>query len=152
MRHRACVRRIQVEVAGENRQALGIRCLDGQHAAALQARAASRIISGRRSGGRCSTTCAQKMPSSELSGSSARYTKRSAASACRPFRAAHSTRLRAQIDATRGDAGVAHQLQKLAAPAADIQHLAPPGEIGQIELLALLTYSSVPRKRSAKRA
>ncbi len=37
----------------------------------------------------------------------------------------------AQIDAARGDAGVAHHLQKFAAAAADIEHVAAPAKYGR---------------------
>ena len=72
MRDGARVRGIEIEMRGEDRQALRVGRLDGDHAAALSRCAQSRTISGRRAGGRCSTTWAQKMPSSEASGRPAR--------------------------------------------------------------------------------
>ena len=73
VRHGARVGRVEIEVAGEDGQALGIGRFDAPARRRAASRdAASRIMSGRRSGGRCSTTCELKMPSSEASGRSAR--------------------------------------------------------------------------------
>ncbi len=68
------------------------------------------------------------------------------------FVAAGGDGLRGEIDAARGDLRVVHHLQKLAAAATDVQHAAAAREIRQVDLCPALTYSSVPRKRSAKRA
>src|ERR1019366_8585513 len=92
----------------------------------------SRISAGSRSGGRCSTTCEQKMPSSVPSSMDARYGKTSAISASRPLS------WQAATDAARRDGGVAHHFEKLAAPAADIEHIAAALEIGQVESLSAL--------------
>src|ERR1035441_8133043 len=124
------------------------------------------IISGRRWGGRCSTTCEQKMPSSEASGRFSRYTNKSATSAssalCRHVATdsgsrsmplagmpaackgverlvpARGHRFRVQVDALSGDAGGLHHFQEFAAAAPDIEHVAASAEVRQIDLLARL--------------
>ena len=68
-----------------------------------------------------------------------------------PFVPARRHRLLAQVDAARRDAGLAHHLQKLAAPAADIQHVPAAGEVRQVELLAGLDVF-FRRRGSARRS
>src|SRR5262249_32576598 len=61
-------------------------------------------------------------------------------------------RLFAQIDSTRGNARVAHHLQKFAASTADIEHGAAVPEPRQIELDVLLDVLLCPAKTFGKTA
>ena len=63
------------------------------------------------------------MPSSEASGRVGQVREQVGGFGVQALVAAEGHRFLAEIDAARGDAGLAHQLQKLAAAAADIEHV-----------------------------
>ena len=96
-----------------------------------------RISSGSRSGGRCSTTCAQKMPSSDPFRQAGQVREQVGGFRVQTLVAAQGHGFLAEIDAARGDAGLAHQFQKLAAAAADIQHVLAALEIRHDRTAAL---------------
>src|SRR3954470_8775038 len=118
MRYRALVRRVQVEVRGEDRQALRIRCLDSDDAAALEAarRQSDHLGQALRRDVlhylRAEDTVERRF------GQGRKVLEEVGLLRLQSLVPAEGNRFLAEIDAARGDAQLPHGLQKLAAPAA----------------------------------
>ena len=85
--------------------------------------AASLIISGRRSGGMCSTTCEQKIPSSDAFGQILQILENVGLLRVEPLVPADRDRFVAQVDAAPRNLQVAQQFQEFAAPAPEIENI-----------------------------
>ena len=130
------VRGVEIEMRGEDGQAFGVGSFNGEHAFARQARGAQ-ADHLRQPGRRQMLHHLRAEYSVERAlGQRGQVREQIRGSGFKTLLAAHGNALLAEIDAGGGHPGFPHQLQELAAPAADVQHSRAAGEIVQIELLA----------------